>query len=166
MIWHVIIFYTITLYTNHCTEKNSCCIFNEYFLRKRLIYAPSTHTFFPLFQTKEDYHHKWKQHENLNALSYNQRYFFRWKHQRVWGDSSTSEFFRFPQWWEDHTTSGQGSYRERSPKVSRFPQSLFLDVPGTATEQFRTCGFGRNSSSLTEHPKYNTLSDWNLLRVF
>ena len=36
---------------------------------------------------------------------------------------------------------------ERSPVGSRFSELLFLDVHGTATEQVRTCGFRRNSSS-------------------
>ena len=36
---------------------------------------------------------------------------------------------------------------------SRFSESLFLDVPGTATEQVRTCGFRRNSWSLDRAPK-------------
>ena len=50
-------------------------------------------------------------------------------------------------------TSGQGSSEERSPVVSRFSELLFLDVPGTATEQVRSCGFGRNSSSFDKAPK-------------
>ena len=49
----------------------------------------------------------------------------------MWGYSSTSELFTLPEWWEQHTTSGQGSFRERSPVGSRFPESLFLDVPGS-----------------------------------
>ena len=38
---------------------------------------------------------------------------------------------------------------------SGFPvfESLFLDVPGTATDQVRTCGLRRNSSSLEKAPK-------------
>ena len=58
-----------------------------------------------------------------------------WKSVTMWGYSSTSELFKLPEWWEEHTTSGQASFRERSPVGSRFPESPFLDVPGTATEQ-------------------------------
>ena len=47
----------------------------------------------------------------------------------------------------------QGLFREWSPVGSRFSELLFLDVPGTATEQVRTCGFRRNSSSLDRAPK-------------
>ena len=52
-----------------------------------------------------------------------------------------------------NTASVQRLSRERSPVGSRFPESLFLDVPGTATEQVRTCGFRRNSSGLDRAPK-------------
>ena len=69
------------------------------------------------------------------------------------GYSSISELFRLPEWWEEILASGQGSFGERSPLGSRFPELLFLDVPGTATEQVRTCGFRRNSSSLNKVPK-------------
>ena len=72
----------------------------------------------------------------------------------LWWVSSSSEPFRLPEWWEEHTTSGQGSFSERSPVGPRFSESLFLlDVPGTATEQVRTCGFRRNSSSSDKAPK-------------
>ena len=47
----------------------------------------------------------------------------------------------------------QGSFRERSPVSSRFSESLFPDVPETATEQVRNCGFGRISSSLDRAPR-------------
>ena len=67
--------------------------------------------------------------------------------------STSSEPFRLPEWWVENTYLGQGSPRERSPKGSRFSESLFLDVPGTATEQFRACGFKINSSSLDKAPK-------------
>ena len=36
---------------------------------------------------------------------------------------------------------------------SRFSELMLLDVPGTATEQVRTCGFRRNSSSFDSAPK-------------
>ena len=75
------------------------------------------------------------------------------KFQSVWGYSSTSELFRWPEWWEEHTTSGQGSFRERSPVCSRFSELLFLEVPATATEQVHTCGCRRNSSSFDRAPK-------------
>ena len=71
----------------------------------------------------------------------------------MWWDSSSSELFGLPEWWEENTTSGQGSFKERSPVGFQFSESSFLDVPGTATEQVRTCGFRRNSSSLDKAPK-------------
>ena len=43
---------------------------------------------------------------------------------------------------------------------SRFPESLFLDNPGMAREEVRTCGFRRNSSFLDRAPKIR-----NSLRV-
>ena len=36
---------------------------------------------------------------------------------------------------------------------SGFSESLLLDVPGTATERVRICGFRRNSSSFDKAPK-------------
>ena len=72
---------------------------------------------------------------------------------KLWRYSSISELFRLPEWWEDTIASGQGPFGERSPLGSQFPESLFLGVPGTATEQVRTCGFRRNSSSLEKAPK-------------
>ena len=50
----------------------------------------------------------------------------------IWGYSSSSELIRWPEWWEEHTTLGQGSFRERSSVGSRFSESLFLHVPVTA----------------------------------
>ena len=71
----------------------------------------------------------------------------------LWGYSSISELFGFPEWWEEIIASGQGSFAERSPLASGISESLLLDVPGTATEQVRTCRFRRNSSSLDKAPK-------------
>ena len=42
---------------------------------------------------------------------------------------------------------------ERSPVGSPFSELLFLDVPGTAMEQVRTCGSRRNSSIFDRAPK-------------
>ena len=71
----------------------------------------------------------------------------------LWWVSSWSESFKLLEWQEENFASGQGSPRERSPVASRFSEALLLDVPGTAAEQFRTCGFRRNSSSLDKTPK-------------
>ena len=71
----------------------------------------------------------------------------------LWGSSSVSGLFRLPEWWEENLTSGQGSSEERFQVISRFSELLILDVPGTATEQVRTCGFRRNSSSFDSAPK-------------
>ena len=61
---------------------------------------------------------------------------------------------------------GQGSPRERSPVGSRISKSLFLDVPGKATEQVRTCGFRRNSSSFDKAPKIHDSVRLNSLESF
>ena len=74
-------------------------------------------------------------------------------HLILWGHSSTSALFWWPESWEEYTTSGQGSFRGRSQLSSRFSELLFLDVPGTAMEHVRTCGFRRNSSSSDKAPK-------------
>ena len=71
----------------------------------------------------------------------------------LWWVSSSSDPFRLPEWWEENIGSGQGSFRERSQVGSRFSESLFLDIPEMATEQVRTCGFGKKSSSLDKAPK-------------
>ena len=84
----------------------------------------------------------------------------------MWAYSSTSELFRWPEWWEEHTTSERGSFSERSPVDSRFSQPLFLDVPGTATEKLRTCRFRRNSSSFYRAPKIWESVRLNFLRAF
>ena len=72
---------------------------------------------------------------------------------KLWGLVSASGLLIRPEWRKEYPTSGQGSSEKRSPVVSRFSELLFLDVPGTATEQVRTCGFRRNSSSLDKAPK-------------
>ena len=73
--------------------------------------------------------------------------------RHVWGYSSISKLFRVPGWWEENLISGQGSSMEPSPVGSRFSELLFLDVPGTATEQVRASGFRRNSSSFDRAAK-------------
>ena len=79
--------------------------------------------------------------------------FYRRSNYSLWWVSSSSEQFRLPEWWEGIIALGHGLFRERSPVSSRFSESLFLDVPGTATEQVRTCGFRRKSLSLDKAPK-------------
>ena len=84
----------------------------------------------------------------------------------LWWVSSSSEPFRLSEWWEENTASGQGSPRERYPMGSRFSESLFLDVPGTTTEQIRTCWFRRNSSCLDKAPKMRDSVRLNYLGSF
>ena len=71
----------------------------------------------------------------------------------LWWASSCSESLSLLVWQAVITTPAQGSSRERSPVVSWVSEFLFLDFPATATEQVRTHGFGRNSSSLGRAPK-------------
>ena len=85
-----------------------------------------------------------------------------------WWASSCSESFRLLVWQAENAISGQGLSRERSPVGSRFSELLFLDVPGTATEQVRACGFRRNSSSLDKAPKMRDsarLNSWESFLV-
>ena len=84
----------------------------------------------------------------------------------LWEVSPCSESFRLLEWQAENITSGQGSPRERSPVGSRFSESSFLDVPGTATEQVRACGFRRNSSSLDKAPKMHDSARLNSLESF
>ena len=71
----------------------------------------------------------------------------------LWCVSSWSDSVELLVRQVENSTSGQGSFRERSPVGSPFSELLFLDVPGTATEQVQTSGFRRNSSSLDKAPK-------------
>ena len=50
--------------------------------------------------------------------------------------------------------------------VSRFSPLVFLDVPGTAKEKVRTCGFRRNSSSFDKAPKIRDFVLLNSLASF
>ena len=82
---------------------------------------------------------------------------------RLWENSSTSELFRLPEWWEKNLTSKQRSSKDWFPVSSRFSELLFLDVPGTATEQVRNCGFRRNSSNFD---RATNIRDFVLLNSF
>ena len=86
----------------------------------------------------------------------------------LWCVSSWSESFELLVRQAEYTTSGQGSFKERSPKGSRFSVLLLLDVPGTAAEQVRTCGFRTNSSSLDKATKMRDsvrLNSWEIFLV-
>ena len=65
----------------------------------------------------------------------------------MWGFVSAREIG------EANSTSGPGSSEGRSSLVPWFPRLLLLEVPGATTEQVRTCGFKRNSSSFDKAPK-------------
>ena len=84
---------------------------------------------------------------------------------QLWWASSCFESFRLLEWQAENTASGEVSPREQSPVDSRFSGSLFVDVPGTATEQVRTCGF-RSSSSLDKAPKMRDSVQLNSLENF
>ena len=67
----------------------------------------------------------------------------------------------------ENTTSGQGSFKERSSESSRIFE-LFLDIPQSATEQARACGFRRNSPSSDKAPQlcdYVRLNSWESFSV-
>ena len=65
----------------------------------------------------------------------------------LWG------FVSVPEMGEEISTSGPGSSEGRSSLVPWFSKLLLLEVPGATTEQVRTCGFKRNSSSFDKAPK-------------
>ena len=71
----------------------------------------------------------------------------------MWWISSSPESFRLLEWQAENNASGQGSSTESSPVVFLFFEPLFLDAPGRATGNIRTCGLRRNSSSLDKAPK-------------
>ena len=61
-----------------------------------------------------------------------------------------------PREGKENSTSGPGSSEGRPSLVPWFSRLLFLDVPGTATEQVRTCGFKRllYQYQLQQHADY------------
>ena len=61
---------------------------------------------------------------------------------------------------------GQRLPKEGSPVVSLFSVLLLLDVPGTATDQVRTCWLRRNSSSYDNAPKIRDSVPLNSLESF
>ena len=67
--------------------------------------------------------------------------------KQVWGFVSAREMG------EANSTSGPGSSEGRSSLVPWLSKLLLLEVPGATTEQVRTCGFKRNSSSFDKAPK-------------
>ena len=72
---------------------------------------------------------------------------------RVWEVSSGSESVRLLAWQAENSTSGWGSFWERSPLGSWFSTSAFRNVPGTVQENVRICGFKRNLSNFDRAPK-------------
>ena len=70
-----------------------------------------------------------------------------------WEVSSVFESLRLLAWQAENSTSGWGSFWERSPLGSWFSTSAFRNVLGTVPENVRTCGFKRNSSKLDRAPK-------------
>ena len=68
----------------------------------------------------------------------------------------------------ENSNWGQGLLRERFPGSSQFSKLLFLDIPGIATEQIRTCGFRTNSLSSDKVSKMRDsvrLKSWESLLV-
>ena len=64
-----------------------------------------------------------------------------------------SELTDWGNWKTEDSSSGWGSFWDRSPVGSWFYASEFRDVSGTVPEFVRTCGFKRNSSSLDRAAK-------------
>ena len=66
------------------------------------------------------------------------------------------------------STSGWGSFWERSPLGSWFSTSALPNVAGTIPENVRTCGFKRNWSNLDRAPKMPDsvlLNSWDIFLV-
>ena len=64
----------------------------------------------------------------------------------------------------ENSTSGWGSFWERSPLGSWFSMSAFRNVPGKVPENLRICGFKRKSSYLDSAPKMRDsvlLNSWD-----
>ena len=84
----------------------------------------------------------------------------------MWWVFSCSESFRLLEWQAENLALGQGPSREQYPVGSRFSELLFLYVPGTATEQVRTCGFRRKTSSLDKALEIHQSVQLNSREVF
>ena len=89
----------------------------------------------------------------LEEVRRDQKEFFYWTPVTMWEVSSRSESVKLLVRQTEISTSGYESFTESSPVASQFSESLFRDVPGTATEQVRTCGFRRNPSNLNKAPR-------------
>ena len=70
----------------------------------------------------------------------------------VWEVSSGSESVRLLARQAENSTSGWGSFRERSPLGSWFSTSVFRNVRRVVPENVRICGFRRNLSNLDSAP--------------
>ena len=71
----------------------------------------------------------------------------------VWEILSWSEAVTLLARQARNSTSGLGSFWERSPLGFWYSTSAIWHVPGTVPENFRTCDFKRNSSNLDKAPK-------------
>ena len=82
----------------------------------------------------------------------------------LWEVSSGSESIKLLVRQAENSTSGRGSFWERSPLGSWFSTSVFRNVPGTVPESVRIYGFQRNSYNLGTAPKMRgslLLNSWD-----
>ena len=82
----------------------------------------------------------------------------------LWKVSSGSESVRLLAPQAENSTSGWGSFWERSRLGSWFSMSVMRNVPGVVPENVRICGFRRNSSNLESAPKMRDsvlLNSWD-----
>ena len=82
--------------------------------------------------------------------------------------SSGSESVRLLARQAENSTSGWGSFWERSLLGSWFSTSAFRNVPGTVRENDRICGFKRSSPYLDRAPRMRDcvlLNSWDSLFV-
>ena len=86
----------------------------------------------------------------------------------VWEASSGSESIELRDWQTENSTSGWGSFWERSLVGSRISTSGLRNVPGTVPESVRICGLKRISSNLDRTPKMRNsvlLNSWDSFLV-
>ena len=82
----------------------------------------------------------------------------------VWEVFSGSESVRLLARQVENSTSGWGSFQERSPLGFWFSMSAFRNVPGVLPENVSICGFRRNSCNLDSNTKIRDsvlLSSWD-----
>ena len=88
--------------------------------------------------------------------------------QTLWEVSSVSESIKLLAQQVENSSSGWGSFWERSPLGSWFSTSLFHYLPGVVPKNVSFCGFRWNASNLDSAPKMRDsvlLNSWDSFLV-